>query len=251
MSDPAQSRSQLLSKMRGAFTQSSSISDTTVSQMPMQNAQPQQSPQQLPQQVPQQNPVLLSTSQKLDILDSVLADFEPQLDAQVPPPQVNPQQPIQTRQQNMGMIAQATPAAVDQAVYQQQQTQAALAGSGAKETLAGGSVDTVTSAEVGAAIQYVEHEPSPEISPEVAEYLEHVKDHTGEVPQEIVVGEEQQQTPLATNYQKQAVVVLPITPEIEKTGEKKRPLESIRWLVEWSRKLIKMFSGTIIYRETK
>jgi hypothetical protein len=45
------------------------------------------------------------------------------------------------------------------------------------------------------------------------------------------------------------VIVLPITPATEDAGERKNPKWSIRWLVEWSRKLMKAFSGKIIYRE--
>jgi hypothetical protein len=249
------SKSPLLQKMRGAFQQQSQF---VVSK---QANQQQVQPAQELSQAPVQPTAVLNTQQKLEILDSVLTSVEEQtpasssqVDASVAAtasvPQVVPQQPIQVRQQNVGMVAQATPVAVDQVVQHQQQLQAAQAGGTAgKEALAAGTA--ASAVETGTAIQYVEQEQSPELSPEVAGYLQHVEDHTAQEPQELVVGEAQQQQPLPTNYQKQSVVVLPITPTMEKKGSRKGPLESIRWLVEWSRKLMKMFSGSIIYREVE
>jgi hypothetical protein len=44
------------------------------------------------------------------------------------------------------------------------------------------------------------------------------------------------------------VVVLPITEEVEEAGKKKNPNFSIRWLVEWSQRIIKMFAGKVVYK---
>jgi hypothetical protein len=236
-----------MNKMRGAFLQSNPPLNSQLNAQPALVPQPAVS-QPAPQLAPQPQPVVLSTNQRLDVLDEVLTQVEQSVIA-AQPQEVTAQQQIQNRQQNMGMIAQAAPAAVNQVAQQQQDLQVAQASSGlTKESAAGAGIDT-TAVEIGSMVQYVEQEPSPEISPEVSEYLQHVEDHANQQPQEVVVGEQQQQISFPTNYPKQAVVVLPITPEVEKQGAKKGTLESVRWLVEWSRKLIKMFSGTIIYRE--
>jgi len=47
------------------------------------------------------------------------------------------------------------------------------------------------------------------------------------------------------------VIILPITPEVEAVGAKKGPQWSVRWLVEWSRRLMKMFSGKILYADSE
>lgn len=204
---------------------------------PVVNQQQIANQQQLNQQAQQQQqPAQSPVTQSPNASQSV------QQQSQFP---VSPQQPIAARQQNVGMVAQATPTAVDQAMYQQQvQLAQASGGSSSKETVAAGPA-----VESGASIQYVENEPNPEISPEVSEYLQHAENHHKGDPQEVVIGEAQQDVPMATNMPKQSVVVLPITEEVDKKGGKKGPLHSIRWLVEWSRKLIKKFSGQIIYRE--
>lgn len=154
----------------------------------------------------------------------------------------------EAKRQQLGFVAQAAPAAVDQATNALYQQQANLYGSNtSKETAVASGIDTAA-VEAGAAIQYVETEKNPEIPPEVAEYLKHAEDHANQEVQEIVVADEQQ-TPMASHYPKQSVIVLPITPETEKKARFKGPRQSVRWLVEWSRKLMKMFSGKIIYRQ--
>lgn len=67
-------------------------------------------------------------------------------------------------------------------------------------------------------------------------------------PPEVVIADGSQTQPAERNYPAQPVVVLPITPAEEKTGERKNPKFSVRWLVEWSRKLMKMFTGKVVYR---
>jgi hypothetical protein len=200
-----------------------------------------------------------STSDKLTTLEQILTEVEQQAAATVAAmtPEPTPASPtLQTTplptQPDMGLVAQATPTAVDQAVVQQQPQ--VVAATPAKETFAGtgAAVETTANApvvEAAAGVQYVEQEPVPEIPPEVAEYLTHVENHANQQPQEIVIAEQQQQVPLATNYPKQSVIVLPITPEVEGQGKTKGPFESIRWLVEWSYKMMKVFSGRIIYRQ--
>lgn len=97
-------------------------------------------------------------------------------------------------------------------------------------------------------VQTVEQERTPEISPEVESFLEHAKEQSDHLPQEIVVADNQEVSAV-THHPKKPVIVLPITPEEQKKGGKKSPKLSIRWLVEWSVKMMKKFSGEVIYRE--
>jgi hypothetical protein len=99
-------------------------------------------------------------------------------------------------------------------------------------------------------VQYVEAERAHEMPPEVEGFIQKVEDNADQIPQEIVISDVQtgQQLPrvLAT-----PVVVLPITPETEDEGKHKSSAYSIRWLIEWSWKMMKMFSGKVIYRENE
>lgn len=97
-------------------------------------------------------------------------------------------------------------------------------------------------------VQQVEAAPTPEISPEVESYLQKIEDHKDMAPKEIVIADGSQTTPASHQYPAQPVVILPITPEEEAAGAKKSPKFSIRWLVEWSRRLMKTFIGKVIYR---
>ncbi len=118
----------------------------------------------------------------------------------------------------------------------------------AKEVFERGTFDQVTGGEVGG-LQHVEQEVSPEISPEISEFIEKVETHTDQQPQEIVITA-QGDSSMQPAHMPQPVVVLPITPEVETFGAKQKTTFSVRWLVEWSRKLMKVFSGKIIYRQT-
>lgn len=235
-----QSQQQPVSQNMGMDQQFQAHQQSQNQAQPGPELQQQQQPQ--PQQ-PVQEVQATALAQQLNVSQSA-TQTSPQAPHQQQFP-VSPQQPIAARQQNVGMVAQATPTAVDQAMYQQQvQMAQASGGSTAKETVSAGPA-----VEAGATLQYVENEPNPEISPEVSEYLQHAEDHHKGEPHEVVVGEAQQDVPLATNMPKKSVVVLPITEEVDKKGGRKGPLHSVRWLVEWSRKLIKKFSGEIIYRQ--
>jgi len=146
--------------------------------------------------------------------------------------------------------AQAIPLAVDQAIQAEQQQSMGLtpqqATSSAKEKVGGSSLDT-GAIEAAAGIQVVEQEKNPEIPVEVEGFLQHVEDHASEAPQEIVLAD-LQQSALPTKVPKKAVVVLPITPEAEKAAKWKNTKFSVKWLVEWSKKIMKIFEGTVIYR---
>ncbi len=97
-------------------------------------------------------------------------------------------------------------------------------------------------------VQYVEHEVNHEMAPEVEAFLQKVNEHQHQLPDEIVVADATATDPTG-HYAAQPVIVLPITPDIEKKGAHQSPQFSIRWLVEWSRKMMKMFSGKVIYRQ--
>ena len=99
-------------------------------------------------------------------------------------------------------------------------------------------------------VQSVEQERVPEIAPEVESFLQHAEEQTDHLPQEIVVADNQEVSAV-THHPKKPVIVLPITAGEQKKGKKKSTKLSVRWLVEWSEKLMKKFSGKVIYREEK
>lgn len=228
---------------------------------------------------------LVNTSQKLDILDKVLTEIEGQQPRQgvavadqsspdssgdtasassqselksQPQPQSQPvdaslssqtsllcQSHLTDLNQNedgLGIVGQSWTGVVNQT---EAQLEAAQVGGVSKETVDSG----VNLIEAGAAgIQAVEQTPPKELPPEVEKYIQKVEDKQ-QLPQEVVVAQNDQQLPADNDYVSQPVVVLPITPEIEKLGKRKSPKFSIRWLIEWSKKIIKMFSGKVIYRQ--
>lgn len=103
--------------------------------------------------------------------------------------------------------------------------------------------------DVGSGYQVSESEPphEMEMSPEVDGYLKKVENQPDQLPQEVVIVNDPH-APMPTKYLAKPVIVLPITPEIEKRGSHQNPKQSVRWLVTWSQKIMKMFSGQIIYR---
>lgn len=99
-------------------------------------------------------------------------------------------------------------------------------------------------------VQYVEQEVSHELPPEVESFLTEVKAHQDQLPAEVVVADHS--TPQsASHYAAKPVIVLPITPEVEKKGATQSPKFSVRWLVEWSRKMMKVFTGRVVYRHVE
>lgn len=96
-------------------------------------------------------------------------------------------------------------------------------------------------------INVIEAEPSPEISPEVSAYLQKVEDNPGQIPQEVVIANPDVLAQ-PTQYLAQPVIILPITPEIEAQGARQPVTSSVRWLVTWSRKLMQIFTGRVVYK---
>ncbi|MFZ5376346.1 MAG: hypothetical protein ACOZAN_01595 [Patescibacteria group bacterium] len=124
-----------------------------------------------------------------------------------------------------------------------------VAYSAKKETFDAAVGPDLSQEDGGKGVQYVETEPSPEISPEIEAYLQKVEQSQDQLPQEIVVADGSIDQPVGHARPSKPVVVLPITQEIEEEGQKKSPVFSIRWLVEWSQKIMKMFVGRVIYRQ--
>lgn len=97
-------------------------------------------------------------------------------------------------------------------------------------------------------MQAAEVEKTNELPPEVEGFLKTVEDHHDQIPQEIVISNPQTGQALP-RVMAQPVIVLPITPEVEEEGKKKKVHYSVRWLVEWSWKIMKVFSGKVVYRK--
>jgi hypothetical protein len=116
-----------------------------------------------------------------------------------------------------------------------------------KEKLESSSTIDSASIDAGGGVQSVENERVPEIPVEVESFLHRVEDHQNQAPKEIVIADGTVETSKA-NYPSTPVVVLPITKEEEKEGEKKSPKFSFRWLVEFSHKIVKLFAGKVIYK---
>lgn len=140
---------------------------------------------------------------------------------------------------DLGQVAASLPQAVDELVSQQTPQQTATAG--IKERM------TQSSMETGATGGAVEYEPSSELPPEVESYITKVTDHTEQLPQEVVIAGDAVHLTQPT-YAAQPVVVLPVTQMVEEVGRKKNTTFSVRWLVEWSQKMIKLFAGKVVYR---
>lgn len=242
--------------MMGAFTGS----QQPVTQQTVAPSQPQATP------VPQ-----AKQSDALDMLDSIVqAAGEQQPSAQVVPqppqppqvttvdpvpvsPQTNPQTQPQPQAQVQSPL-QSDPSAqvVMQAVQAIPDPLNPLnpAPASAKETFERPAAPDATSVDVGGAMQHVETEKNPEIPVEVEAYLQRVQDFSAQQPQEVVIADGTTEQANA-GYPSQPVVVLPITQEEEQSGQRKSPRNSIRWLVEWSHKIVKMFAGKVIYRHVE
>jgi hypothetical protein len=175
-------------------------------------------------------------------------DLQPEPQAQEQPQaQDQPQQP----QQDLTSVAQALPLAIDEMTDTLNPTTPISGGGTVKEAREPGITLERPAADQVPGVQYVEeekHHENAEIPPEVESYIMQVENHQEQVPEEIVIGDQQAIHP-STKYLAQPVIVLPITPEEEKKGASKGSQFSIRWLVEWSRKVMKMFSGRVVYKQ--
>ncbi len=197
-----------------------------------------------------------SSTPDLEMLDQLISEVEQTratsaatdtVAASQPVAQPAPQ-PVPPPMVPAAVAPQAVPMAIDQAAVQLTQQTNQMAGrSTAKES----SVSMVAerpALEVGQGLQ-VEQEVSSENLPvEVEGFIQEVENHQETQPHEIVVADDTVQLQAPTLSMK-PVIVLPLTPETEAVGAKKNSSWSLRWLVEWSHKLMKMFNGKVIYRE--
>ncbi|NCN83041.1 MAG: hypothetical protein GW947_03670 [Candidatus Pacebacteria bacterium] len=141
-------------------------------------------------------------------------------------------------------VAQVVPQVIEQATDTLNVPQAV--GSARNPELAAATTPDIAP-ELAGHMQAVEQEPSPELSPEVEGYLEAVENYAEQQPQEVVIAD----GTLPTNHSNlpaKKVVVLPITEEVTKVARHKNPTWSIKWLVSWSERLMKMFQGSVVYR---
>ena len=156
------------------------------------------------------------------------------------------QDPDSITDDQVGLMSQVAPQVISQAT-DTLNPQNPIGSAGSKESVDSVSLDQIA-IDAARGAQQVEVEPTPEIPPEVESYLQKVEDHSATAPKEIVIADGSNTQPNDHNYPSQPVVVLPITPEMEKEGAHKNPKFSVRWLVEWSKKIMKVFSGKVIYR---
>ena len=180
---------------------------------------------------------LFDTQTQLDTLDQVLTAVEDKkLDAA------------------QGVMSQALPTAVaqvDQAARMQDELNPPKPRRVVKEAVEGGISPDTQVIDAATGIGYVEQEKIPELPPEVEGFLKKVEAHAEQLPKEIVIADGTTDIKSSQQYPAQPVIVIPITSEIEKKGKRKNSKFSIRWLVEWSFKVMKMFSGKVVYREVE
>jgi len=118
----------------------------------------------------------------------------------------------------------------------------------AKERVETGKSADAQIIDAGGGIQAVETEKNPEIPVEVESFLQRVEDHHDTAPTEVVIADGTSEVP-TNQYPSRPVIVLPITEAEEQEGAKKSPKYSFRWLVEFSHKIIRMFTGKVIYKQ--
>lgn len=114
-----------------------------------------------------------------------------------------------------------------------------------KETTQGSSDVTVTEVP---GVQVIEHEPSVEIAPEVQGWIEKIEQEKLNIPEHIVVADDTAAQPTG-NYASSPVIVLPMTEDQVKKGLNQNVKQSVRWLATWCVRVIKMFKGSVVYRQ--
>lgn len=140
---------------------------------------------------------------------------------------------------------QVLPKAIDEATDTLNPAQVST--SPRKEVAAEGASSSSAAPIEAGPLQAVESEKQPELPVEVEGYLQQVDDHQDDIVHEVVIADGSTED-AQLNYPSQPVIVLPIDEAMEKKARFKGPKYSIRWLVEWSHKIIKMFAGKVVYR---
>lgn len=279
----APGRDRLLSQLRTSFV---SQPTTDLSQFQTQVTQPATpiepvKPASVIPPTPTATQTFFSTNEQLDVLENAMNQVlaaKPVSPTPVTPAEptapVTPASPQPVAPQPVAPLVSVMPQALDQTAQAAQQQLQPTTAQRTKEVLPAQPVtetpavevpqvsETVTAsaaenpaaanpAETATSAPYQEVGPvSPEISPEVESYLQEVISHHEQLPQEIVINNQDVQVqPPAQPLR--PVIILPITQEVEVEGAKKSTSWSVRWLVEWSRRLMKMFAGKVVYQETE
>ncbi|MDA1079919.1 MAG: hypothetical protein O2840_04510 [bacterium] len=180
----------------------------------------------VPAPVPEAATLPSSTNDQLALLENILAEVEA-----TPPDQSTP-------------LAQVLPQVLNQAI---DTLNAPHPAGSARMPEQRASATAEIAPELAGHMQAVEQEPSPELSPEVEGYIEAVEHHAEQQPEEIVIADGSLPTQHSALPVKK-VVVLPITEEETKAARLKNTTWSIKWLVSWTERLIKMFQGSVVYR---
>lgn len=206
----------ILSSLRNSL-QASSDTQAMVAQPPARPLPPVQQSSQTVQ------------SQALDILDEVVT------------------QVLDNRDQDVDVISQAWPQVVDQATDTLN-----VPGLGSAQRKEAATVSQVQVVETAQAAQQVEIEPvrEQELQPEISAFVQKVEEHSQGVQHIAVDQAGQVQLQPDPGQVARPVIILPISDEEDRIGSKASPLKSIRWLVEWSHKVMKMFSGQVVYSDT-
>jgi hypothetical protein len=210
-----------------------------VSQVQPQPSAQQQNFQQVtePEVIPDESipPAEINDQQKLATFEAILSEME-----------IEKQQSTQTPPEFSAETVQvADTATVAEAPAMPQSQPPAYSTSGIRKEQAPG-MGTAT-AELPGGMQYIDSEPSPEISEEVESFLQKVEQDPSQLPQEIVIAAQEHAASVARALP-QDVKVLPITQAQEIEGKKKNTTFSIKWLVTFSAKLTEIFKGKAVYR---
>lgn len=184
---------------------------------------------------------VVQDDEKLRIFDSIIDEIE-QKSAN----------PVDESAAASALFASVTPQALPQAteeMWQQAQPQPQGGQTGKERTAGTWSLDSAVQ-ESGGMLTAVEQEKQPEISPEVESYMQRVE-NTQESPAEELAKLIPTVVSASSPAQTEVVRVLPISKSSAVAGHAKSPKFSIRWLVEWSDKVIKMFQGKAVYRTSE
>lgn len=190
----------------------------------------------------------------LALLDKIISDVEAsnnRIPTESTDTQTNEVAPIQIDQEdqiklsedtNLGSLAQALPTTT--LANTDTLNQVPARGSAKEKLVTANVVETNFSSSPAE----IELNKEVEMPVEVESYIQEVVNSRDQLPTEIVIADDGADISLK-QYPSQPVVVLPISEKIEKEGANKSPVFSVRWLVEFSRKLMKIFSGAVIYKE--
>lgn len=231
MPSTASTGSGLLSRLRTSFASSNQVSVAGNSSV----VQPIDPPDET---------VEAQLNSDLDLVEQAIAEVE----ALNPPAEVTNETPMEVPAEvTQDSLSPVLPQVLEQATSTLNPTGVIGAGT-AKEALEPAQVPDQAALDAAAGLQFIEQEKTPEIPVEVESYLQKVENHHDQLPTEIVIADGHVE-PTTPYIPRQPVIVLPITPQQEAEGAKKSPQFSIRWLVEFSRKIMKIFSGKVIYRQ--